>query len=135
MPSDHSGVMALPVTSGNSKRTVVTRKATIRPLPESLICKFGSQITNEDWSFLLPEMSLTELVGCFVDYTQKMIEETFPEKTVTISDWDKPFMTQELKHLRRQRQRIYRKGGRTPKYLDLKSKFDLKIKAEAENSP
>ena len=77
-------------------------------------------------------MSSTELVSCFVDHTQKMIEETFPEKTVTISDWDKPFMTQELKQLRRQRQRTYRKGGRTPKYLELKSKFDQKIKAEAE---
>ena len=61
-----------------------------------------------------------------------MIETIFPEKTVTVSNYDKPFITEELKLLRRQRQRAYRKGGRSAKYLELKSKLDMKIKTEAE---
>ena len=40
-------------------------------------------------------------------------------------------MTEELKKLRRQRQRAYTNGGRTQKYLDIKSRFDLKLKDEA----
>ena len=41
-------------------------------------------------------------------------------------------MTEELRVIRRQRQRVYRKQGRSQKYLDLKSKFDDKLKSEAE---
>ena len=77
-------------------------------------------------------MSSTDMVKHFEQHMQNLIEENFPEKTVTISNWDKPYMTQELKLLRRQRQRAYRKGPRSEKYMQLKSKFNLKLKAEAE---
>ena len=72
------------------------------------------------------------MVNTFVSETMVMVEHTFPEKIVHISYYDKPFMTQELKQLRRQRQRIYRKEGRSTKYLQLKTKFDQKLKMEAE---
>ena len=132
VPSDHSGVLAMPVTAGNSERKADVRKVTIRPLPDSLVTKFGSTIVSEDWSFLGPNMSSTELVNLFENHTKNIVEQIFPEKTVTISNWDKPFMTEELKKLRRQRQRVYRKGGRSQKYLEIKSKFDQKLKTEAE---
>ena len=41
-------------------------------------------------------------------------------------------MTEELRILKRQRQRIYRKKGRCTKYLEIKAKFDEKLKHEAE---
>ena len=53
-------------------------------------------------------------------------------KTVTISEQDKPYFTEELRKLRRLRQRIYCKEGRSPKYLDAKSQFDKKLRAEAK---
>ena len=34
--------------------------------------------------------------------------------------------------MRRQRQRIYRKSGRSPKYIEIKSKFDLKLRQAAD---
>ena len=40
-------------------------------------------------------------------------------------------MTEELKALRRRRQRIYRKQGRSPKYHEIKDAFDNKLKAAA----
>ena len=52
------------------------------------------------------------------------------------SDWREsgalPYITQELKLLRRQRQRVYRKEGKSVKYKELKDKFDSKLKTEAE---
>ena len=132
VPSDHSGVLALPITTSNSQRKTESRKVKIRPLPDSLINTFGTELVSEDWSILRQEMSSTELVHSFESHTKMMVEKTFPEKIVTVSNWDKPYITEELKQIRRQRQRCYRKGGRSHKYLQLKSKFDLKIKKEAE---
>ena len=61
-----------------------------------------------------------------------MVDRIFPEKTVTISTKDKPYFTEELRQLRRQRQRAYRDGGKTDKYLALVKKFDEKLKKEVE---
>ena len=70
-------------------------------------------------------MFSTELVNQFELYTSLL-------KTVTVSDMDKPYMTEQLKKLRRQRQRVYSKSGRSQKYLEIKSQFDLKLKAEVK---
>ena len=104
----------------------------VRPLPDSLVLKFGSAIVKEDWSCLKSGMSSTELVNTFENHTQLMVENIFPEKTITVTNFDKPYMTQELKKLRRQRQRIYRKEGKSCKYIEIRQKFDKKLKSEAE---
>ena len=132
VPSDHSGVLALPITTSNSQRTAESRKVKVRPLPDSLICKFGSVIVGENWSFMSESLSTTDMVELFENHTKKMIENIFPEKVVTMSSWDKPYMTEELRKMRRQRQRLYRKGSKNEKYLEVKKKFEQKIKAEAE---
>ena len=132
VPSDHSGVLAVPLSSENPQRATEARKTKVRPLPDSLIRKFGSILVNEDWSFLSSEMSSTALVDAFEKHSLNLIANTFPEKEVTISNWDKPYMTEELRAIRRQRQREYIKQGRSAKYLGLKQKFDQKIKIEAE---
>ena len=77
-------------------------------------------------------MSSTQLVEVFEKQTSALIEQTFPEKTIKISEFDQPFITEELKLIRRQRIRAYRKGGRSSKYIEIAEKFDLKIKLEAK---
>ena len=132
VPSDHSGVLAVPVSTGQSLRKPVKTKTTVRPMPESLINKFGEALTKIDWSILSKELEPSEMVRIFEDQTQTLINNTFPSKTVTMSDFDKPFITEELKKLKRCRQRVYRKHGRSEKYLELKKLFDQKLKNEAE---
>ena len=132
VPSDHSGVIAVPITSTSSQRKSQVRKVEVRPLPDSLILKFGEKLANEEWDFFTPQMSPTDLVDAYEKYTSQLISQVFPTKTVTISDKDKPYMTEELKKLRRQRQRVYCKTGRSPKYLNIKSQFDLKLRVEAK---
>ena len=56
----------------------------------------------------------------------------FLRKPYKISEFDQPFITEELKLIRRQRIRAYRKGGRSSKYIEIAEKFDLKIKLEAK---
>ena len=132
VPSDHNGVLAVPLSTACSQRNAEVRKVTIRPLPDSLVSKFGSILVKEDWSFLTPKMSSTQLVEVFEKQTSVLIEQTFPEKTIKISEFDQPFITEELKLIRRQRIRAYRKGGRSSKYIEIAEKFDLKIKLEAK---
>ena len=92
VPSDHSGVQALPITSAHSQRTAESRKMKVRPLPESLITKFGDIMVSHDWSFIKQAASPTAMVQLFESETQSMIENTFPEKTVTLSGYDKPYI-------------------------------------------
>ena len=132
VPSDHNGVLAVPLSTAYSQRKAESRKVTVRPLPDSLVFKFGSALVKEDWSFLTPEMTSTELVDVFEKHTSNLVEQTFPEKNVTISDWDQPYMTEELKLIRRQRIRAYRQGGRSAKYIEIAEKFDKKLKLEAK---
>ena len=77
-------------------------------------------------------MTSTELVEVFEKYSSGLVNQFFPEKLVLISDKDNPYMTEELRLLRRQRQRVHAKWGKTDRYLNLKSLFDQKLKQEAE---
>ena len=94
VPSDHNGVFALPITSSNSLRTTVARKIQVRPMPESLMLKFGQILANETWNILEPQMTSTELVDMFEQHTSQLVNSVFPLKTVTVSDRDKPYMTE-----------------------------------------
>ena len=131
VPSDHNGVMIIPITS-DYRRKADVKRINVRPMPDSLISKFGCSVVKEDWKFLDTLKTPSEMVEKFQDYNENLVSNTFPVKVVTISNFDKPFMTEELRKLRRQRQRAYRKGGKSQKYLKLKNEFDKKLKQEAE---
>ena len=131
VPSDHDGVLALPLRMSDMSRGTESRTYKIRPMPQSLVMQFGSSLVEENWSFLETEKSPTELVTEFENFTSEMVMKHFPEKTITVTNYDKPYITQELKKLRRQRQRVYRKFGKCKKYIDLRNQFDLKLKIEA----
>ena len=61
VPSDHSGVFAVPVTSCYVRQNDVKR-ISVRPIPESGIRRFALSLENESWSFLSENMTSTEMV-------------------------------------------------------------------------
>ena len=63
----------------------------------------------------------------------KTIDSFFPENKVKFAINDKPFITLELKQLKRRRQREYIKNGKSPKYFQLKNELSKKFKKVAEN--
>jgi len=69
------------------------------------------------------------MVERFQKDLKDLVHETFPEKTITISNLDKPFFNEKLRKLRRLRQREYCKRGKTQKYFQLKADFE-KLKLE-----
>ena len=81
-------------------------------------------VVEETWSFIDINMTSTQMVAKFETYSTQLIKINFPEKAVTILDFDKPYITEELKLIRRQRQRTYQKHGKSAKYIELKDLFD-----------
>jgi hypothetical protein len=130
VPSDHQGVLVIPLNNfcsqEKTKRTITTR-----PIMESSIDSFGREIVLEDWSFLNPESGSTLLVQQFQDHCSSRVDEFFPLKTVQITSYDQPFFTDRLRLIRRQRQREYRKAGKSERYTRLKAAFTEMFEKEA----
>ena len=128
-PSDHSGVAATPLSNMKQQKCGKIKRW-IRPLPESLIEVFGGQLDNQNWDFLNNNQSTSEMVENLQLYFQNNVENIFHQKQIIISPNDKPWFNEALRKLKRHRQRIYLKHGRSPAYLIVKQKFDEKLKIE-----
>ena len=55
-----------------------------------------------------------------------MIDHHLPTQAFTITELDQPWITKELKSLKRIRSREYCHHGKSDKYLELKNKFLVK---------
>ena len=100
---------------------------TSRPLPDSGVREFGRKLIEEDWSAVRVEDSSDLQEADFQDILTQLLDDTCPAKTVKLWIQDKPYMTELLKKLHRQRTREYRKWGKSPKYKRLTEKFDDKF--------
>ena len=127
VPSDHRGVVCTPHTSITqpSKKHKIRRE--IRPIPESLLIEFGEKLTNADLSLVYMQPSSTQMVSTFQNIMDKMVSDTFPLKTITISSNDKPWFNEELRALKRNRIREYTRHGKSQRYLELQKEFDMKF--------
>ena len=131
-PSDHNGVLAVPLGSKEAIKGTTKEIKYVRPMPKSSIDEFRHSIGSIEWSLMLDGSSSSEMVETFQNMTCELQDVHFPLKKVTITPYDKPWITNELKSIRRRRQRLYRREGRTLAYLELKAEFDDKLKIEAE---
>ena len=124
-PSDHHGAGIIPVadiTRSKMQNKIVKK---IRPLPESLISEYKLKLSSVDFSFLL-SMDINDAVNSFENTTTNFLENTFPEKKITIYDSDKPWFNEELRTLKRKRMREYNKNGKSQRYTTLKENFNSK---------
>ena len=85
-PSNHYGVLALPVVNDINPVNIKVKK-TLRPLPESLIIKFREKLSVFDFS-MLNELPVNDMVSSYRSLSTSLVEETFPEKTVTFNPKD-----------------------------------------------
>ena len=131
VPSDHWGVEVRPRTNLSTTKARPKKKSImVKSMPDSLVLNFEAQLALKDWSFLAGQ-SANEMVEHFQAAANRLVNETFPEKQVTISEGDQPYFTEELRLLRRRRDRAYQRGCKTQTYLSLQNKFQLKLKGES----
>ena len=93
-PSDHLGVLVLPVNS-MSKRQNQSKIINIRHFPQSKLDVFGQIMSTQNWSFLNPKLTSTQLVSLFQYYTSEITDSIFPETKVKVSEDDKPYFTEK----------------------------------------
>ena len=131
--SDHSTVVAIPLAQGKVSETREYISRTFRPLPESGIKEFGQWICLEGWEDIPEKASPTEQVKKFEEKIFEKLDTILPTKTVKINpNWDKPYITLELKKMDRQIKRQYRIQGKSEKYVKMKMTYDLKMKKAAQ---
>ena len=131
VPSDHMGVVVNPI-SGTGQP--VRRKKfvkTVRPITSSSLLKIGQVLNAEEWQFMIDaEGSPTQLTESLQNYANFLLDKFCPQKQVFYRKDDVPFITEEIKILKRKIMREYEKKGKTQKYFTLKSQFSQKLQNE-----
>ena len=79
---------------------------------------------------MLCEMPVQQMVDTFQNVVNSLLCEIFPEKAIIISPEDRPWFNEQLRLLKRQRMRQYQRHGKNDKYVELKTKYDEKLKHE-----
>ena len=131
VPSDHNGVLVLPLNNIVASKGTTKEIKLVRPMPDSAVLDYRRSVGNINWNIMIEGMSSSEMVDIFQKMITNLVDIHFPLKSITISQYDKPWFTQELRAMRRRRQRLYRKEGRSQAYLIVKQEFDKKLEKEA----
>ena len=72
------------------------------------------------------------MVSAYQDSMTNLLDKSFPLKLMTISDRYQPWFNEDLRLLRRQKQREYTKNGKSEKYLKLVDSFKEKASSAIE---
>ena len=130
VPSDHNGVIVIPrsVSDVPVKRQKISR--IIRPITSSNIDTIGQVFTKENWEFMNPALSSSQLTELFQYFTGEVLDTFCPQKQIFSRPDDNPFITEDMKILKRNIMREYEKRGKSPKYCNLKDSFQQKKEKE-----
>ena len=131
--SDHSVPLCIPHTDPCNPPAREYRTIISRPLPESKIRSFGQWLVVEQWDEVRNASDPSQKVKVFEEKLTKSLDYHFPKKITKLGVGDKPYMTSELKNLKRKRMREYRLKGKSLKYLQLAQEFKEKLRKSSEN--
>ena len=96
----------------------------------SAVNNIGQVLTNETWQFMDPCLSATSLTGLFEYYTGEVLNTFCPEKRVFNRPDENPFVTEEMKTLKRSIMREYEKRNISSKYKEMKARFKHKMEIQ-----
>ena len=99
--SDHFIVVFAPKSDPNFIVERKKKEVKTRPLPDSKLPLFGSDIQKQTWKNVLFEEDLNKKVENFHNTIVQICDKNFPTKTVKISNLDRKWITPELKTLSR----------------------------------
>ena len=82
VPSDHCGVVV--DTRNDSSKPAAKHKIcrTVRPITTSSVNNIGQVFTQEEWQFLDPSLSPTQLTELFEYYTGEILDTFCPSKVI-----------------------------------------------------
>ena len=104
-------------------------KIKVRQFQQQQLEQFDALLANYNWSFVLNTSGIDRKVNTFLQITENMISEYFPEKTVRIYGKDKLFMTSKIKRLILKRNMAFKN-----KKVELMRSLRKRIKAEMQRA-
>ena len=113
--SDHNIVVFAPRSNTNFRVERKKKSIKTRPIPESSIPSFAIKIQNQSWQDVINENDVNTKVYNFHRTFLLICDKYFPEKTITISNLDKKWITPELKVLSRKIKAEYFRNRKSPK--------------------
>ena len=131
-PSDHCGIVATPHSNSTIPHISSKIKKLIRPIPESLLPSFEKKLSSTDFSQICTEENSTKMVQKYQEIINELVTEIFPLKSINISSQDQAWFNEDLRALRRTKMREYERHGKSPKYCELKAKFESKFLNEIQ---
>ena len=131
--SDHKGVEVLPRAVSASQGPTLRQRIVVQPFPESGLARFGVILQKKDWGELEDTLSSTQMVDRFQAMSEDLVDMSFAKKSVLVGDQDQPYFTEELRRIKRRRQRAYvTHGKRSDRYIALRRHFEDKLRQEAK---
>ena len=127
VPSDHFGIVLAPRRNSDAAVNKQKIMKVIQPISQTSIQNIGQVFCAEEWSFMNPDLSSTQLTSLFEYYVGNIVDLHCPKKTITVRSDDNPFITEALKGMKRRIMREYEKRGKSQKYLELKELFSQKL--------
>ena len=121
--SDHSIVVFAPKHNVEFKKCTKKKMIKTRPLPESNIQKYENELAKQPWEEMFEGKTVNQMVELFHNFLIDNLEKYFPEKCTMLSNFDKKWMSPELKQIHRSMQREFFKHRKSLKYKQLKSKY------------
>ena len=80
----------------NIAEKVYLTKIKVRQFRQQQLEQFDALLANYNWCPVFNTTGIDRKVNTFLQITENMISEYFPEKTVRIYSKDKPFMTSKI---------------------------------------
>ena len=121
--SDHLIVLMKPINVLNNKSTRTTREVTVRPMKESGILLFGNWLQTQDWKEVFNAQTVDEKAEVFQKMLMQKVDEYLPEKIRKISSDDQPFVTDQIKRLKRKKGREFHKHRKSDKWQALDAQY------------
>ena len=122
-PSDHNMIVMAPRSNIAFQQKRKKRKVTIRPMPESKVHGFLSDLANHSWREVLEcENANVKTVNFHSTLTQTLSKH-FKEKHVNMTSLDKKWFNPALKLQHKEMQFEFYKSGKSKKWRTLRTAF------------
>ncbi len=107
-------------------------KRTFRPMKDHQMRAFGNWIQDHDWSEVLQDGSTQQKADAFYRSLHGAMDSFFPLTTVKLHDNSKPWLSQNIKDIMKQRQSAFASGN-IAVYRKLRNKVQREIKKAKVN--
>ena len=132
-PSDHNIIVMKPINNMLSVPARQKKKIIFRPLPISGIQKMGQWIVKQTWEEVYEKETAHDKASVLQNMLVDQMNECLPQKSITVTSDDQPWITKETKGLDRRRKREFYKNRKSLKWRTLDEKFKQRCTEEKAN--